>query len=60
MPEEDRANLCSVKLVMLNMIITHVEQNDHPAVDTDTMCHDYSFRAFYFLSHNKGAGPALI
>lgn len=60
MPEEDYANLCSIKLVMLNVIITCVKRNDHPAVDADTMCHDCSLWAFYFLSHSSRDGLALI
>lgn len=60
MPEEDHTNLCSIILVMLNVIITHVKRNDHPTLDADTICHDFSLWAFYFLSHNSGDGPALI
>lgn len=36
MPEEENTNLRSIKLVMLNVIITHVKQNDHLTRDTDT------------------------
>lgn len=57
-PEEDHANLCSIKLVMLNVIITHVKRSHHPTLDADTMCHDCSLWAFDFL--NSGDGPTLI
>lgn len=60
MPEEYYANSCSIKLVVLNVIITHVKRHDHPTLDADTMCHEDSLWAFDFLSRNSGDGPALI
>lgn len=55
MPEVDHTNLCSVKLVMLNVIITHVERNYRPAFDADTMCHDsIACGRFIFLVLTEG------
>lgn len=55
MPEVDLANLCSVKLVMLNVIITHVKRNYHPALDADTVCHDsIACGRFIFLVITEG------
>lgn len=43
------------------MIIANVKQNDHPALDADTLCHDNGLWVFYFLIHvHSGDGPALI
>lgn len=48
-PEDDRAHLCSIKLVVLNVIITHVQQNDLPTLGADTAAVTRAAGHFIFL-----------